>query len=206
MSARAIFLDRDGVINRKRDDYVTQWSEFVFLPNVFAALRYLCATDYWIVVVTNQSAVGRGLMSRASLDALHARMLAEIRRNGGRIDAVLYCPHRPDEQCACRKPRPGLLYEASRLFDLDLSASYLIGDHETDIYAAQAASVRPLLVSGGHGHSAERRLRATGVQGYTRVPDLLNAADTILGRERPTAPRSTYPGDGLCGLVHPALG
>jgi D-glycero-D-manno-heptose 1,7-bisphosphate phosphatase len=203
MSARAIFLDRDGVINRNREDYVKHWHEFVFLPNVFAALRYLAATDYWVVVITNQSAVGRGLMSRAALDALHARMLGEIRRNGGRIDAVLYCPHRPEESCACRKPRPGLLHEAARLFDLDLRASCMVGDNESDVYAALATGVRPLLVSGGHGHLAERRLRAAGMHDYTRVPDLLGAVDSILGQEQSAARRAR---GGVHTRVRPALG
>lgn len=183
MGTRAIFIDRDGVINRNRDDYVKNWGEFVFLPGVFNALRHLSATDFWIVVVTNQAAVGRGLISRGSLDALHARMLGEIRRNGGRIDAVLCCPHRPDEGCVCRKPRPGLLHEAARLFDLDLRASYVIGDSDSDVLAAIQAGAQPWLVSSGLGPIAERRLRSSGVSSYSRAADLLGAAEEILALE-----------------------
>lgn len=188
MSARAIFLDRDGVINRNREDYVRHWSQFVFLPRVFTALRQLNASDLWIVVVTNQAAVGRGLMARGALDALHARMLAEIKRNGGRIDAVLACTHHPGEGCACRKPRTGLLHEAARLFDLDLANSYLVGDNDSDVLAALSAGVRPLLVNGGHGVQAERRLRAAGVSSYSRATDLLDAVTEVLGRERVLLP------------------
>jgi D-glycero-D-manno-heptose 1,7-bisphosphate phosphatase len=172
MHTRAIFLDRDGVINRNRKDYVKQWSEFVFLPRVFTALRQLNASDFWIIVVTNQSAVGRGLLSRGALEALHARMLSEVRRNGGRIDAVLYCPHRPDDGCDCRKPQPGMLHEAARRFDLDLRASYMVGDSHADVLAALAAGVSPLLVNGGHGLLSERRLRLSGISGYRQVTDL----------------------------------
>lgn len=183
MRARAIFIDRDGVINRNRDDYVKHWGEFVFLPGVFSALRLLSLSDFWVVVVTNQAAVGRGLISRGSLDAMHARMLNEIRRNGGRVDIVLSCPHRADEGCGCRKPRPGMLHEAERLFDLELEASYLIGDSDSDVQAALSAGVRPWLVNSGLGAAAERRLRSVGIEGYARAVDLLGAAEAILAQE-----------------------
>ncbi len=146
MPHRAIFLDRDGVINVNRDDYVKSWDEFQFLPNSLAALRLLSSLPVPLIVVTNQSVVGRGIITRAQLDEIHRRMLEVIKQNDARIDAIYVCPHAPWENCSCRKPRPGLLLQAQRDFDLDLSASFLIGDRPSDIQAARAVGVIPILI------------------------------------------------------------
>jgi histidinol-phosphate phosphatase family protein len=129
----AVFLDRDGVINANRSDYVKSWDEFAFLPGVFEALRRLREGSRTVVVVSNQSAIGRGIAAPAVVDAIHRRMRAEVAEHGGRIDAVFYCPHRPDEGCECRKPRPGLLRRAARELGLDLARSYLVGDAVSDV-------------------------------------------------------------------------
>ena len=142
----AIFLDRDGVINVNRDDYVKSWDEFQFLPTVLEALALLASMPALIVIVTNQSAVGRGIIPRVTLDDIHRRMLRIIENNGGRIDAIYVCPHAPWENCPCRKPRPGLLLQAQRDLDIDLPASYLIGDRSTDIQAAQAVGAHTILI------------------------------------------------------------
>ena len=133
MPKAAVFLDRDGVINRDRSDYVKTWEEFEFLPGVLEAFRLLAPSPHRVVVVSNQSAIGRGLVSRETVEEIHARMTEAVRRGGGRIDAVFYCPHRPDEDCLCRKPRPGLLLQAARELDIDLPASWLIGDDRRDL-------------------------------------------------------------------------
>jgi D-glycero-D-manno-heptose 1,7-bisphosphate phosphatase len=101
-----VFLDRDGVINRNRIDHVKSWSEFEFLPGALEALKRLAGLDLPVVVVTNQAAIGRGLIDAAEVDEIHRRMIEAVRLFGGRIDAVLCCPHRPDEGCECRKPKP----------------------------------------------------------------------------------------------------
>lgn len=151
MSKTAIFLDRDGVINRDRPDYVKSWEEFEFLPGVQEAFRVLASGSHQVVVVSNQSCIGRGFVSRETVDEIHARMMEDIRRSGGRIDAVYYCPHRPDEDCPCRKPRPGLILRAARELDIDLASSWLVGDDLRDLETAKAAGVLPVLVRTGHG-------------------------------------------------------
>lgn len=163
----AVFLDRDGVINRNRAHYVLTWDDVEFLPGVFVALRELARSTYRVVVVTNQSAVGRGLMAPETLEEINSAILAQIVAEGGRVDAVYVCPHRPDEGCDCRKPRPGMLLKAAADLGLDLSRSYLVGDAVTDVQAGLAASCRPLLVRTGRG---EAQLAGLGNQGYEDVP------------------------------------
>ena len=145
----AIFLDRDGVINRERSDYVKNWREFKFLHNALAALRQIATLPVPILVMTNQSAIGRGIVSRSVVDAIHRQMQHEVAEAGGRIDQVFMCPHRPDENCACRKPRPGLLLQALHQYDLPAAHTVFIGDSFTDFQAAQAAGCGSILVRSG---------------------------------------------------------
>lgn len=145
----AIFLDRDGVINLDREDSVKSLTEFHFLPHALSALRQLATTSFAIIVVTNQSIIGRGLVDSATVDDIHAHMLQAIYYCGGRIDGIYVCPHHPDDGCLCRKPKPGLLQQASSDLDLDLTRSYLIGDSMSDMDAALAAGCTPILVLTG---------------------------------------------------------
>ena len=163
----AIFLDRDGVIIENRDEYVRSWADVSFIPGALNALASVAASGYAIVVVTNQSGVGRGLIPLADAEAINHRVLAEIARAGGRIDAAYICPHKPEDDCDCRKPRPGMLLRAARELNLDLSRSWMIGDALTDMQAGEAAGVRSLLVLTGRG--AEHRLQADG---HDPLPDL----------------------------------
>lgn len=180
----AVFLDRDGVISENRADYIKSWEEFVFLPNVFEPLRQLSQNGLLTIVVTNQSAINRGLVSRETVETIHRQMCEVVSRNGGRIDAVLTCPHRPDENCTCRKPRLGLLLQAAERFDLDLSRSYLVGDALSDIAAGLAVGCRPILVLTGRGREEILRLKALGYDGYHVATDLNEAAEWILDNHR----------------------
>jgi len=177
----ALFLDRDGVINSDRPDYVRSWAGFEFLPGVLEALRILAARPHPVIVVSNQSAIGRGLVSRETVEGIHASMREAVRRSGGRIDAVYYCPHRPDENCECRKPRPGLILRAAADLDLDLRGSYFIGDDLKDLQSAVSAGVRPVLVRTGHGRS----IPAGDLAGVSRslevFDDLLEAVKGLFG-------------------------
>ena len=148
-----VLLDRDGVINRNRSDYVKSWEEFEFLPRSLAALRMLAEHDVTVIVVTNQSAVGRGLLALGELERIHARMNAEVEAHGGRIDAILCCPHAPDDGCACRKPRPGLLLEAMKRFSIDPDLCYVVGDSTNDLLAARAVGIPFIMVMTGLGRS-----------------------------------------------------
>jgi D-glycero-D-manno-heptose 1,7-bisphosphate phosphatase len=141
-SRGAVFLDRDGVINVDRRDYVKSWAEFKFLPQVFEALKVLRKNNLRVVVVSNQSAIGRGLMSMSTLREIHKKMLRAIEKRGGRIEAIYFCPHRPDEKCNCRKPKPGLVLRAKRDLKIDLSRSYLVGDSRKDVELARSVKVR----------------------------------------------------------------
>lgn len=144
-----IFLDRDGVLNRKppRACYVRSWSEFEWLPGAKAALRLLQEAGYRVILISNQAGVGRGAMSEADLKMIHLRMQQEVTEAGGKIEAVYYCPHDWDAGCECRKPKPGLLFAAQRTFSLDLTRTWFVGDDERDGQAADAAGCPSVLVS-----------------------------------------------------------
>ena len=187
MKQPAIFLDRDGVINRNRPDHIKTWGEFEFLPGVLHALRRLAGVGLPMLVVSNQAAIGRGLTPRAAVDEIHRRMVAEIRAAGGRIDNVLYCPHRPEDDCACRKPRPGLLLLAAERLGLCLASSCLVGDAEADVLAAQAAGCRAVLVKSGRGVEQLALLQQHGVDGYHVAADLTEAAEWIVPQLCPSS-------------------
>lgn len=146
MADRAVFLDRDGTINRRRPDHVKSWSEFEFLPGALAAISELSRRTERVAIITNQSAVGRGLISDDELQAIHRRMTEAVEAAGGHLEGVYACPHRPDDGCPCRKPRIGLLLRAARDLGVCLEDSVLIGDSSCDVEAARAAGCRAILV------------------------------------------------------------
>lgn len=154
MTEAAIFLDRDGVINRRRLDHVKSWAEFEFLPEALEGLREINRMRAPVVMVTNQSAVGRGLLSEADLGVIHKRMLSEISAAGGRIDAIYTCLHAPSDGCDCRKPAPGLLYRATAELGLRIESSVMIGDSVSDVQAARAAGCTPVLLADDLIHGA----------------------------------------------------
>ncbi|MDE0315051.1 MAG: D-glycero-beta-D-manno-heptose 1,7-bisphosphate 7-phosphatase [Candidatus Poribacteria bacterium] len=156
---KTVFLDRDGVINKNPPDYgyVRNWREFVFLPNALAAIRDLTHNGYRIIVVTNQAGIGKGIYTEQHLADIHCRMLAEIEEAEGQICKVYYCPHHPEAGCKCRKPEPGMLIQAAREHDIDVSKTYFIGDSITDMQAARSASALPILVLTGHGRDSYNR-------------------------------------------------
>ncbi len=194
---RAVFLDRDGVINTNRPDYVKSLDEFVLLPGALEALRLLTCTRMRVVVISNQSAIGRGLVSQATVEEIHRHLVECARAAGGWIDAVCYCPHRPDEGCGCRKPLPGLLLAAARRLDIDLTRSYLVGDTVSDAQAALAVGAQPLMVLTGLGRAQAPQLSSAGLPPVHVVQDVLEAAGWILEREGifgyRTVSRATYP-------------
>ena len=150
----AVFLDRDGVINRRRPDHVKRWEEFEFLPAALDALAEWRARGAAVVVITNQSAVGRGLMTADALRAIHVRMLRAIDAAGGHVSAIYACLHAPAAGCRCRKPSPLLFHRASVDLGIELSDSMMVGDSPTDVAAARAAGCRPVLLN-GHGGSPD---------------------------------------------------
>ena len=125
-----------------------RWEDWRWLPGAREALRLFKRAGYRVIVVSNQAGIARGAMAQADVDAIHEGMRAEARESGGDIDAVYCCPHGWDEGCECRKPKPGMLYQAQRDFHLDLTRTYLIGDDERDTQAADAAGCPSILLSG----------------------------------------------------------
>jgi histidinol-phosphate phosphatase family protein len=142
----AVFIDRDGVINENPPAYVKSWDEFHFLPGVIVAMKQLAECPWPIVIITNQSVVGRGIIELDELNHIHNCMVAEITAAGGRIDGIYVCPHHPDQVCECRKPAPGLLLKAAEEMSLDRAQSLLIGDSWSDVDAAIRSEVQPVLV------------------------------------------------------------
>jgi D-glycero-D-manno-heptose 1,7-bisphosphate phosphatase len=185
---KAVFLDRDGTINVEVQ-YLNQVADFQFIPGVPWALRSLKQAGFLLVVVTNQSGIGRGLYDEAALEAIHSHMHADLAHFGAAIDACYFCPHHPEHgtgeyrtECACRKPLPGMLQQAAQDLDIDLGASFMIGDKLADVEAGLAAGCTSLLVLTGYGAAQVGGL-PEGVQAY---PDLLAAAEAILALEAAT--------------------
>jgi len=182
MTYRHVILDRDGVLNREAGGggYVREPAEFFWLPGALEALAMLRQGGVYLSVATNQSGVGRRLMTASQLEAVHDRMKAEASEQGGALDAVLFCPHAPDEGCACRKPAPGLIQEAVSRSGIAASESLVVGDDQRDLEAAARAGVRAALVRTGKGRHTEARLYGAPVPIYE---DLRELARAILGNE-----------------------
>lgn len=175
------FLDRDGVINAESDQYIKSLAEFHLLPGAVEALCRLTAARWRVVVVTNQSAVQRGLIARRELGRIHDHLRRAVAAAGGTIDDILYCPHGPDDGCDCRKPRPGMLQQARQRHHIDLSRSVMIGDSVRDIQCGVTAGCgRTILVRTGNGRAAETLLGALGLAADHVAEDLAAAVAWLL--------------------------
>ena len=150
LKARAIFLDRDGIINYKRKDHVKNLNEFKIYNGVIEAVKILKNHDYLIIIVTNQSVINRKLLSVRTLNKIHSQLRNDLEENGTFIDAIYFCPHIPEDECRCRKPKPGLLLKALDDFDIDLKNSFMIGDSISDINAARAINCKWILLKNGN--------------------------------------------------------
>lgn len=177
---RAIFLDRDGVLNVNRVDHVKEWSEFQFEAGALDALRRLAATGFAIVVVSNQAGIARGVISAETVGAIHAALLNEVEKAGGRIDRIYYCPHAPADRCDCRKPRPGMLQQAEAELGVNLARSFLIGDWIDDLRAGAQVGCTTLLVGTGRGPQAALELASSPELNPVCVKNLSAAVDWIL--------------------------
>ena len=155
---KAVFLDRDGVINRKapEGDYVITWEEMHIFPGVAEAIALLNRAEYRVIVVSNQRCVAKGLISVADLEMLHRRLAEHLSASGATLDAIYYCPHENDPPCDCRKPQPGMLLAAARDHQIDLSVSWMIGDSMADIEAGRKVGCRTVLVASGDGFPASK--------------------------------------------------
>jgi D-glycero-D-manno-heptose 1,7-bisphosphate phosphatase len=142
---KAIFLDRDGVINRKaitEDDYVTSWEEMEILPGVPEAIAHINRAGFQVIIVTNQRSIAKGLITAADLESIHLHLSEYLLSKGATIDAIYYCPHELEPPCGCRKPEPGMLFNAAGEHNIDLAASWMIGDSEKDVDAGRRAGCK----------------------------------------------------------------
>ena len=181
---KLVIIDRDGTINEDSADYVKSPSEWQPLPGSLEAIARLNHAGWHVVVATNQSGLGRGLFDVASLNAMHAKMHTMLAAVGGRIDAVFYCPHAPDEHCHCRKPEPGLFEQIGERYGLDLRGVPAVGDAPRDLVAAVAAGCEPHLVLTGKAAGYRGHALPDGYPTNTIVhQDLAAFADYIVGQD-----------------------
>jgi D-glycero-D-manno-heptose 1,7-bisphosphate phosphatase len=185
---RAVLLDRDGTLTVE-GEWLTRRQDLVLVPGAAAALARLSAAGWKLVLVTNQSAVARGLITPAELEEIHAELRQQLGAEGARLDALYSCPHHPTEgvgaykvDCECRKPKPGLVLQAARELGLDLPRCFMVGDAARDLEAGWAAGVPGILVATGKGKDEILRLRERRREPAAFVPDLPAAAEWILSR------------------------
>ena len=182
---KVVFLDRDGVINRRKRTLVKSWSEFVFLPGVKDAIRNLVENGYNIIVVTNQDVVGWGFISESKLREIHSKMSSELEASGAKITDIYYCPHNPMKKCSCRKPGPGMLKKAAEKYDLDKKNCWMVGDKSTDVQAGEAFGCRTILVKPNlktSGQNNNKNIIAGGPDFV--VKDLKSAVQIILKEDK----------------------
>ena len=149
--AKMVILDRDGVVNHMLDDDVTTVDGWDPIAGSIEAINRLKKAGYLVTMASNHTGIARGLYTEAELEAMHAKMQAMLAKRGASVDGIFYCPHAPQDNCICRKPKPGLLFQIARQFDIDLAETPFVGDDISDIQAAKMANAKPVLVRTGKG-------------------------------------------------------
>lgn len=190
---KTVFIDRDGVINKDpggwtKYNYVTKWSEFHFIPGAIDAIKKLNRKGFEVIVISNQAGVNKGYFSKEDLKAVTKRMLDEINKNGGRIKEVYYCIHRDEDNCDCRKPKPGLLEKAAREFNIELGNTYFIGDSEVDVIAGRRAGMRTIFILSGK--TSRREMEKWPEKPDYTFNDLLEAVNWMLKKEKRRSDRA----------------
>ena len=183
---KPIILGRDGILNEFREDHIKAPEEWVAVPGALEAVSRLNHAGWHVVVATNQSGIGRGMIDMAAVNAVHAHMLRSLQSFGGRIDAVFFCPHTPEDNCDCRKPLPGLMLDIGRRYGVDLAEVPMVCDTLRDLQAAQAAGCEPHLVKSGRAASLDATQVAAlleQVPGTVVHRDLGELATHLLERE-----------------------
>lgn len=189
----SIFLDRDGVLIENRSDYVRDWSQVKIIPEAVRALSLAPIKKYKVVIVTNQSAVGRGFILLKTAQEINQRLTNLIREQGGQIDSVYMCPHAPEDGCSCRKPLPGLLLQAAEDLSLDLQRSWMIGDAWSDVQAGEAAGLRgTILLKTGRGTEQLLQSRLEKVTDNHVFDNLPLAFEAIFSIDNDLAPGSQF--------------
>ena len=180
-AVKLIILDRDGVINQDSEHFIKSPDEWRAVPGSLEAIARLNHAGYRVVVATNQSGIGRGLFDMAMLNAIHEKMHRALAHAGARIDAIFFCPHTADAKCECRKPKPGMLIEIGKRFNVELTGVPCIGDSLRELVSADAVGAQPMLVLTGKG---EKTLRDGNFPKNTVIfPDLAFAVSALLAGE-----------------------
>ena len=179
MTRKAVFLDRDGTLIEERG-YLDRLDLLELFPFTADALRLLHRAGYAVVVITNQAAVGRGVIEEGFLGDVHREIDARLERGGARIDRYYYCPHHPDAGCECRKPKPGMILRACGEMGLDPEASVMVGDRWLDVECGRRAGTRSVMVRTGHGAHEEERSSGDGRGADAILNNLMEAAGWIL--------------------------
>ena len=177
---KLIILDRDGVINEDSDDYIKSPEEWIPIPGSLDAIARLNHAGYAVAIASNQSGIARGYFTLETLAAMSVKMNEMLSQHGGRIDALVFCPHGPKEGCDCRKPKPGMLIEIGNRFKTSLSNVIFVGDNINDVKAAQAAGVKPVLVKTGKGQQTIARLADEDINHVDVYDDLEDVVNSLL--------------------------
>lgn len=173
-----VILDRDGVINFDSAQYIKSPEEWVPIPGSLSAIAQLNHYGFKVLIATNQSGIARGYYDESILANIHAKLIGELAAHGGKVEEIFYCPHRPEDECACRKPKPGMLYQMRHKYAIDFAQTFFVGDSLIDIEAAQKTGCLPLLVLTGNGKRAlEQYPQLSHVQTF---PNLALAAQYII--------------------------
>ncbi len=178
---KLVLLDRDGVINHDSDDFIKSESEWIAIPGSLEAIGDLSQNDYHVIIITNQSGIGRKLLSIENLNRIHKRMISGLSRYGGKIEAIFFCPHTPEDNCKCRKPKAGLFHQISQHLKISLNDVPYICDKLSDIEAAEEAGAKPILVRTGCGQLA---IDSGDVPDHVQIyDDLASAVADILEKD-----------------------
>jgi len=173
-----IILDRDGVINLESREYIKSPEEWIPIPGSLEAIAKLKQCGHHVVIATNQSGIARGLYTREILDDIHDKMHNMLNEFGAKIDGIFYCPHHPDDNCLCRKPKPGLLHQIAENMNADLSKAMMVGDSLRDLQAAQAVNCQPVLVRTGNGESVlKENAELPGVKVFVDLASFAKSLD-----------------------------
>lgn len=159
-TARWIVLDRDGVINRDSENFIRSADEWIPIEGSIEAIAKLSRAGFRMVVITNQSGVGRGLFDLNALSAMHEKMLSLIQQAGGKLEGVFFCPHAPEDNCTCRKPEIALFTQVEEKFGISLAGAYAVGDSRRDLEAAIKKQCKPVLVLTGKGKKTQAQLNS----------------------------------------------
>jgi len=178
---RIVFLDRDGVINQDSDAYIKTPAEFHFIPQSPQAIALLNQHGFDVILITNQSAIGRGMIALRTLDAIFDKLKTGVEAAGGHITDIFFCPHTPQAGCDCRKPLPGLILQAMVAHDIDPAHAFMVGDSTKDIECGRAAGIaKNILVATGNGNQAINTLKEAGIIPDFFGKDLFDAALWII--------------------------